>query len=206
MRLIFSVVVVLVYVALVGFILWFMGTRKWSPIRDRVSGLLQLLAVYTFVLALLSASGVFDALGSLRSDLVSSDPLLFLRANFWMLAGLFSAMSVALDPGTSSAFTWLTLPVLVVLLLLLFVYAVVHILVVVPIAYFAYLITSIPVDAILNAPSDVLIEIGTESVRIKALVMKNEATIRNVAVGIPALLFSLFLKVWPLVRRDRSQQ
>jgi hypothetical protein len=123
-----------------------------------------------------------------------------------MFAGIFGAMAVALDPSTQSVHVWIALPVLLVLGLLLFVYAVVHFFVIVPLAYFAYLITSVPVDAILNARSDVEIAIGTESVRIKALVLKNEAAIRNFAVGIPAFVVSLLLKIWPLVRRERPDK
>ena len=123
-----------------------------------------------------------------------------------MFAGMFSAMTVALDPSTLSVRTWIALPVLVVLMLVLFVYAIIHFLAVVPLAYFAYLITSVPVDAILNAPSDVEIAIGTETVGIKALVLKNEAAMRNFAVGIPAFMVSLLLKIWPLLRRERPSK
>ncbi len=206
MRTLVSVLVVLGYITLLALVLWFLAIRPRLPLKDKVSGLLQLLAVYTFILGLLSASGVFTAFGSLQRELTSPDPLLFLRANLTMFVGIFSAMSVALDPSTWSVGTWIALPVLFVLTLVLFLYAVVHFFVIVPLAYFAYLITSVPVDAILNAPSDVEISVGAESVRIKALVLKSEAAIRNFAVGIPAFVVSLLLKVWPLVRHGRPDK
>jgi hypothetical protein len=201
-----SVLVVLGYIGLLAFVLWSLAIRPRLPLKDKISGLLQLLAVYTLILGLLSTSGVFTVFGTLQRELSSPDPLLFLRANLFMFAGIFGAMAVALDPSTQSVHVWIALPVLLVLGLLLFVYAVVHFFVIVPLAYFAYLITSVPVDAILNARSDVEIAIGTESVRIKALVLKNEAAIRNFAVGIPAFVVSLLLKIWPLVRRERPDK
>jgi hypothetical protein len=204
MRTAVSVLVVLGYIGLLGFVLWFFATRRRLPLRDKISGLLQLLAVYTFVMGLLSASGVFTIFGSLQRELTSSDPLVFLRANLMMFTGLFSAMAVAMDPNTLSGRAWIALPLSVALTILLFVYALIHFLVIVPIAYFAYVITSVPVDAILNAPSDVQISIGSESVRIKELVLKNETAIRNFSVGIPSFVLSLLLKMWPLVRGERS--
>jgi hypothetical protein len=201
-----SILVVLGYIGLLAFVLWFLAIRPRLPLKDKISVLLQLLAGYTFILGLLSASGVFTFFGSLQLELTSPDALLFLRANLLMFAGIFGAMTVALDPSTLSVHPWIAPPVLLVLTLLLFGYALIHFFVIVPLAYFAYLITSVPVDAILNAPSDVEIAIGTESVRIKALVLKNEAAIRNFAVGIPAFTVSFLLKIWPLVRRERSDR
>lgn len=203
MRTLVSVLVVLGYIALVALVLWFLAIRPRLPLKDKVSGLLQLLAVYTFILGMLSASGVFADLRTLQKELTSPDPLVFLRANLIMFSGLFGAMSVALDPSTWSVITWITLPLLLVLELVLFLYAVVHFFAIVPLAYFAYLIASVPVDAILNAPSDVEISVGPESVRIKALVLKSEVALRNFAVGIPAFVVSLLLKASPLVRQKR---
>lgn len=204
MRILVSVLVVLGYIGFLAFVLWVLAIRPRLPLKDKISGLLHLLAVYTFILGLLSASGFFAAFGSLQRELTSPDPVQFLSANLAMFAIIFGAMSVALK-GAQSVFVW-TSPILFGLALLIFVYAVIHFLVIVPLAYFAYLITSVPVDAILNAPTDVEITIGAESVRIKALVLKNEGAIRNFAVGIPALMVSLLLKIWPLVRRKRPNK
>jgi hypothetical protein len=189
------------YAGLLAFVLWFLAVRPRLPLRERISGLLQLLAVYTFIVGLLSASGAFASLASLQRELASPDPLVFLRANLVAFAGLFAALAVALDPGALSAQTFIAVPVVILLELLLFVYAVVHFFVIVPLAYFAYFLASVPVDAILNAPSDVEIQFGKDSVAIKTLVQKNEVALRNFAVGIPAFMVSLFLKLWPLVRR-----
>ena len=127
--------------------------------------------------------------------------MLFLIGNLDIFVVLFSAMSVALNPNTISL---IALPVLLVLTLFLIMYALIHFLVIVPLAYFAYLITSVRVEAILNASSDVKIEIGPDTVRIKALILKKEVHIRNFAVGIPTYVVSLMLKIWPLVIRERQ--
>src|SRR5262245_61962681 len=169
MRLLVSGFVVLLYLGLLISVAWFIARRPGVRLTDKVSGLLQLLALYTFMLSLLSASGVFAGVGTLQRELASSDPLRFVRANAAMFAGLSGAMAVALHPGALSGYSVFTVPVLIVLELLLFMYAVVHFCVIAPMAYFAYVLTSVPVDAILRAPSDITFTFGKESVSIQAL-------------------------------------
>lgn len=203
MRTLVSLLAVLGMGGLAVFVLWFLAVRPRLPLRDRIAGLLQLVAVYTLLQGLLSSSGVFKVFAILQQGLTSPDPLVFLRANHWMFAGIFSALGLSFHPDTlATPFRFLLgVPVLVGLSLIVMVYAVVHFLVIVPIAYFAYLVTSVPVDAILNATSDVEITIGEAAVRIQALVAQNESAIRNFAVALPAFAVSLVLKMWPLLRR-----
>jgi hypothetical protein len=203
MRTLVSILAVLGLGGLAAFVLWWLAIRPHLPLRDRIAGLLQLVAVYTLLLGLLSSSGVFKILDTLQRDLTSPDPLLFLRANCVMFAGIFAALAVALRPETLAwdLRMWLGAPVLLGFALVGFVYSVVHFLAVAPIAYFAYVVTSVPVDAILNAAADTEIRFGDNAVRIKGLVTQNEAAIRNFAVALPAFAVSLVLKMWPLLRR-----
>lgn len=207
MKIFVYIVTVLVYVALLALILWLLAIRPRRPVKDKIAGLLQLLAVYTLVLGFLSSAGVFDTFNTLQEDLTSRDPVEFLAANLQAIAILFSGMSVALDPGTASstAMFLLGIPILLATAVILFVYAVIHFVVVVPIAYFGYLLTSIPIDAILNASTDVEIASGGGVIRIKHLVQQNEAAIRNFAVALPAFVTSLVLKIFPLLRRGDGQ-
>ena len=101
----------------------------------------------------------------------------------------------------TGAMQLLGFPVLLAQALGLFAYAIIHFLAIAPIAYFAYLVTSVPVDAILNSGSDIEIGSGVEAVCIKALVVQNETAIRHWAVALPAFAVSLFLKIWPLLKR-----
>jgi len=208
-RTLVSTLVVLGFGGLAASVLWWLAIRPRLPLRDRIAGLLQLVAVYTLLLGLLSSSGVFKVLDTLQRELTSPDPLRFLSANFFMFAGIFSALAVALRPDTLATGLrfLLGIPVLVGLTLVVCFYALVHFLAIVPIAYFAYVVTSVPVDAILNATADAEITIGGDAVRIKALVAQNEAAIRNFAVALPAFAVSLVLKIWPLLRRgERGAQ
>ena len=209
MRTLVSTLVVLGFGGLAAFVLWWLAIRPRLPLRDRIAGLLQLVAVYTLLLGLLSSSGVFKVLDTLQRDLTSPDPLRFLSANCVMFAGILITLGVALRPDTlaSELRMWLGAPVLLGLALVVLVYGLVHFLAIVPIAYFAYVVTSVPVDAILTAAADAEVSFGGHAVRIKPLVAQNEAAIRNFAVALPAFAVSLVLKIWPLLRRgERGAQ
>ncbi|MBZ5535762.1 MAG: hypothetical protein LAO31_07395 [Acidobacteriia bacterium] len=203
MRALVSILTVVLYMGLVAFVLWLIAIRPRLPVRDKIAGLLKLVAVYTLLFGLLSSSGVFKEFDGLQRELTSPDPLIFLRGNLSMFIILFGSMSVALDPNSKSSELrqLLGTPVLIAESLGLFAYAIIHFLAIAPIAYFAYLVTSVPIDAILNSGSDIEIRHGVEAIRIKALVVQNETAIRNFAVALPAFAVSLLLNIWPLLRR-----
>jgi hypothetical protein len=195
-------VTVAVYLTLAGFTLWFVATRLSGRLTDKVAALLALIGVYTLIVGLLSALGIFKQFAWVLADLTSPNPLRFARGNFMAFAIMFGAMSVALDPATASSglVFLLRMPPLLALGLLFFAYALVHFLVVVPVTYFAYLLTSQPIDAVLAASSDFGISADGQAIRIKALVEENAPAIRNFAVALPAFALSVILKILPLIR------
>lgn len=203
-------ILVFMYGCSLALSIWFFLVRSRGKISDRLAVFLQIVAGYTMLLGLFSTAGVLDSLVGLERDLTSSNPLKFLRGNLVAFAALFSAVAVGLDPstGASAARFLTTVPVLLGLLVLLAVYAVFHFLVVVPIAYLGYVITGIPIDAILRAqPSaDVTVTFGVSELRIKTLVEQNELPLRNFAVALPAFVLSLVLKMGPFLRSMRKHR
>ena len=207
MKILVYVLTILVYAGLVALVIWALAVRSRMPVKDKIAGLLQLVATYTFILGLLSSSGVFKVFDKLQLNLTSPNPLVFLSANTLLFSILFGGMVVALDPSTNSSELrfLLGLPILFAEALLLFAYAVIHFLVIVPIAYFGYLATSVPIDAILNSGSDIEFAMDGNVMRIKELISQNEAAVRNFAVSLPAFATSLVLKIWPLLRRGEKR-
>ena len=97
------------------------------------------------------------------------------------------------------------LPVLLVGLVILFMYAVAHFLIVVPVAYFGYLITSVPIEAIIHSGGDMKVAMGDDAGLIRELVIDKEVAFRNFAVALPAFMISFVLKISPLLRRRRER-
>jgi hypothetical protein len=208
MRTLAYVLTILVYVGLTALVLWLFAIRPRQPLKDRIANLLQLVAAYTFMLGLMSSSGVFKAFDWLQRDLTSQDPLRFLASNSEAFSIVYAAAAVAFDPTTSASMPrfFLGLPVLLAGVVILLAYTIVHFLVIVPIAYFGYLVTSVPIDAILKSGSDIEIKSGGGVIRIRELVQQNEPAIRNFAVAVPALLTSFVLKFGSLLRPASHKQ
>jgi hypothetical protein len=203
MKTLVSGVVWLLYVTVVFFVL----KRRQKSLSDRIGGLLQILTIYSTVVLLLSKAGVFDSLKGLEGDLTASNPLQFMRGNLVAFTTIFSGLFVALDPWTSASTLRLVLtaPMLIGMLLLVFAYAVFHVLIVVPVSYFGYLVTGVPIEAILAARgSEVSITYGKSHLLIADLVRQNEFVLRHFAVGLPATVLTSGLKLWPLIFSDRS--
>jgi hypothetical protein len=199
--------VVITYVLLLTFIVWLVGIRPRRPLRDRIAGLLQIVAAYAFTLGVLKAGGILEAFPDLSRGLTSNDLAVFLGSNFHAFGILFTALWVALSPTTTSsaAAFLLRLPVLIGLSVILVAYGVLHFLVVVPVAYVGYLITSVPIDAILHSARDATIENGKYLLEIKRTVVTHEVELRNFAVAVPAFVLGVVLKMLPLLKPGSTE-
>jgi hypothetical protein len=69
-----SILTLLAYLGMISFVLWFFASRGRLPTKDKVSRLLQRVAVYTLMLDLLSNAGVFKAFDGPRGELTSPVP------------------------------------------------------------------------------------------------------------------------------------
>ena len=112
---------------------------------------------------------------------------------------------MALGPFASIGYI-VKMPFLIFLSIILIAYTFIHLLVIVPITYFGYLITSIPIDAVLNSTQDVIVKANNDVIiNIKDLIKDNEVTIRNFAVGLPAFAISVIFKLVPLLRKRADE-
>jgi hypothetical protein len=59
---------------MISFVRWFFAIRGRLPTKDKVSRLLQRVAVYALMLGMLSNSGVFKAFDGVRGELTSPVP------------------------------------------------------------------------------------------------------------------------------------
>ncbi len=208
MKLAPKAVLFVAYLALVFGLCWLLRSRLRLPLARVATSLLQMVAIYTLLLGFFLQAGVLDALPTLRDELTSTDPAAFLAGNLTAFAVLSSALAIALDPSTSSSIPrfLLSTPVLLALVVVFFVYALVHFLVVVPVSYFGFLITSVPIDAILYSGAERVISInGGESLRIREIVDANEASLRRFAVALPAFVMFMIVKALSAVK-GRAQR
>jgi hypothetical protein len=73
-----------------------------------------------------------------------------------------------------------------------------------PLAYFGYVLTSVPIDSILLSGHDMEFGDGTHVVKVKELFVANEVAIRNFAVALPALGTSILIKSRDLFTKPKT--
>jgi hypothetical protein len=184
--------------------IWLFFIRPRKPWSDRLTPLLLLVAIYAFVLGALAHAKIIPD-SQVLEGMTSAELSSFLRSNVLFLVDLFSAWAAMLEAVRASSGTVYSLQAAVVLLfgLLGIVCALLHVLVIMPLAYIAYLAAAVPVDAVGGSSADVTIRIGGQSVALKALVAANAVAIKSFAVAASAASLAAAIKILTLCRQGR---
>ncbi|MEA1985279.1 MAG: hypothetical protein U9N13_06465 [Euryarchaeota archaeon] len=177
--------------------IWIFLIRGHGSLQAKLELLLEILALYTFMFGFLAQTGILDHFEDLIRDMTSPNLYEFLRANLVFLTILFSTLAVALDPKKARYGPSYPLELLLLLVVgsLVFVYAVFHILVIVPIVYLPYVMVSIPLRNIQASEGDIVIQYGKGTVNIKDVVSSNEVSVRNLLIAVPAMVLALVVRV-----------
>jgi hypothetical protein len=201
-----SVAAIVIYVGLLAINVYFLMVKPAASWDRKIGLLLGILGVYTFAFAFLSQTDVFKQLPSLDENLTSPNLFDFASANFVAIGSLFLALSAGLRQRrelqarklmdrTANPLLLLFAGLLALLeaiarslftllrFVLTFAFVGFYLVVVAPIAYTAYFVVSIFVRDLIT----------------EAVAHRHGATIRNLLVAIPSLVFSLVLNASFLV-------
>ena len=181
---------------------WLFFIRPRKPWSDKLSPLLLLVAIYAFTLGALAQAKVIPD-SQVLEGMTSAELSSFLRSNVLFLVDLFSAWAVMLEAVRASSGTLYSLQAAVVLLfgLLGVVCALLHVLVIMPLAYIAYLAAAVPVDAVTGSSADVTVRIAGQSVALKALVAANAVAVKSFLVALSAASLAAAIKLLALCKR-----
>jgi hypothetical protein len=201
-----AIIIVFVGVLLVDSWVFFIRPRK--PLREKLSFLFQVVATYTFAFGLLAQTKLLATFGTLAQDMTSPNLFEFLRGNFAFLALLFSGLATALEPIKEAYGPLYILEMFVLLIggLLTLVYAVFHLLVIVPFTYLAYMLVAVPINAIVTSASDMAFAIGGQTISIKSVVTENVVSFRNFTIAVPAMSLALTSKMVDLIRQGKGNK
>jgi hypothetical protein len=187
---------------LAAFDLWLILVVPDAAWDKKVSFVLALIGIYTFAFGVIEGSGILAWWPRLGRDLTGPHPVLLLGAIVTLLGMLFSAAALAIDSKkTSESFdrrgglylSFLQMPVIFLVMIILIPFALVYILFVVPLAWIAYAIVSAPLDSLLTSARDQEWTVEDRSITIKQLVDEHLVTLRNALVAVPALVSSVVL-------------
>lgn len=181
---------------------WLLFIRPRRPWTDRLSPVLLLVALYALALGALALARLVPETQTLEG-MTSAELSTFLRSNFLLLLDLFSAWAAMIDAVKTSSGTFYSWQMAVGLLfgLLSFVCAVLHLLVIMPLAYVAYLAASVPVEAIRGASAEVTVRLGGQSVALKTLVAAHTVAAKSLLVAASAASLAAAIKLLALCRR-----
>jgi hypothetical protein len=149
---------------------------------ENIATVLKIVTVYTFTFGVLTSVGVLRAFPSLASYLTSPNLLEFMVGNFRASAIVAQGVTVMEEPLKNGFMATAGIEPLVLMILtpILLVGIFLYIGIVMPWAYLAYVIVSVPVNAVLTAGPDSCVFIGEGSnYCIKAAVKADPITFKN---------------------------
>lgn len=180
-------------------LLYYYSQKPWY---DRLGFVLQIIGLYGTALGFIQRTEALKNFAGL-DEINSPDPVRFVRGNFIFLSQFFLITSIGFDSkrsaSSSMALGCLGQVLLLVLFPFLFLYALIHLLLICPPAYFAYLLTNAIVESIVGASSDMALESTepdgkTQSLKLKEVIASNRSAAVSFLIGIPATVLGLVVK------------
>ncbi len=196
------------YVAAVALILLLMaaplafiaayGDAPWS---SRLGFALQVLAVYGISFGFVQKADALKGLPAL-DEMTSPNLLKFVRGNANFLSMLNSLAWVGLGPrvrGASQGLGALGVALVLCAIPMVLVYCVLHVLLIMPLAYLGYLFSSAIVESVAGSADDAE---WTETqrgqvvadIRLRSAFADNRAAMKSFLIGIPATMVGMILK------------
>ena len=156
----FELLVILVFLGLLTLNGWIFIVWGKGPSLAKVELVLGILAFYTFAFGLLMQTKILEDFRDIAEYMTSPNLFKFICGNLEFLTLLFSMLSVALETRkTHHSFLYplLDMPLLLIGAIGIFIYAALHIVIILPIAYIGYVIVSVPIRNIQTSAHDIAI-------------------------------------------------
>ena len=190
--------IVLAYLGLVALNVWLLWVLPNAATREKVAFVLALIGLYSLALNFSKGSGLTATFPSWLEDSTSPSLRSFAAGAFRTLSVLFlfgSQFVRGFPPPSVAplrlAGTLLALPLALVVVVVLFAVAADYLVVIVPLAYIAYLFAGVFLDAAENAPNDVVLSSEEGVVTVKTMIAEHHAELRTLVVGVPSTVLGI---------------
>jgi len=195
-----AIVILSVIIGLIGemLALYYWGQGSWDEL---ISFILQILTFYGLGMTFLSRMEVLREAKFKLDDITSANLFIFIGGNFRLISMFLHIASLGIQsqktrisPLGETGGCLLTLVTPVILL-----YALFHILVVMPVTYVFYLLASAIVESVRISSKDAIVSTVNQSTNVelslREIVSRDPVTAKSVIVGVPAALITLILKL-----------
>ena len=190
--------VVLAFLVLLALNVWLLWFVPDAPATEKASFALTLVGFYSLALNFSTDSGLAKAFPGWLSELTSPNLREFVAASFRVMAVVFFMASLfvrGFPPPMLSRLgllgAFLALPLALAVVVAIFAAGAAYLVVIVPLAYLAYLLASILLDSIENAPEDVALSSEEGSVTMRGAVSQHRVQLRTLVVGVPATVLGI---------------
>jgi hypothetical protein len=198
--------IVLAYFVLLALNVWLLWFLPAAPATEKASFVLTLVGFYSLALNFSSNSGLTQAFPDWLEGMTSSNLRDFAAGAFRMTAVAFLLGSLfvrGFPPPLLSRLSFVgvlvALPLALAALVALVVVSAAYLVVIVPVAYIAYLFAAIVLDAVENAPEDFVVSSGDESITMQGTVREHRAQLRTLVVGVPATVLGIGTTAYSLL-------
>jgi hypothetical protein len=184
---------------------WLLSTHVRGSVIDRISFALGIVGLYSIVLGFVQRSKELKGFGGFVEGMTSANLLEFVATNLQVLGLLLLTIAPAAGSGSKrtaehnrllgalGGVLFLIVPFVVVA------YVVFHVLVIMPLAYVAYLLAEAAVDRLASAPTDTLAfataASGIQSIRLSDVILSDRVASKSYLVGLPATFLALALNL-----------
>lgn len=198
MSVLITAILILLLIGEIAVLIYF-NQHSWYK---RISFILQIIGVYGIGIGFVQKSDLLKSFKGI-DDMTSSNPVRFIRGNFVFL-GIFSslaAVSLGLNRSQKKPMALGCFGQFLVICMFpfLFLYFVVHLILICPFAYIGYLFSSALVEAITGSLDD--IEWGSTSagekskkMSVREIIASNPTAAKSFLIGIPAVLLAFITK------------
>ena len=190
--------VVLAFLVLLALNVWLLWFVPDATATEKASFALTLVGFYSLALNFSNNSGLAEAFPGWLSELTSPNLREFVAASFRVMSVVFLMASLfvrGFPPPMLSRLgllgALLALPLALAVVVAIFVAGAAYLVVIVPLAYLAYLLASILLDSIENAPEDVALSSEEGSVTMREAVSQHRVQLRTLVVGVPSTVLGI---------------
>lgn len=198
-RVVIASIIILLAVGEITVLIYF-GHGSWD---NRLSFIFQIIGFYGIGMGFVQKSNLLKNFAGVSEDMTSPDPGRFVAGNLRFLGIVSSLTAAGLDVNrtekSSMPLGCFGQILILCLFPFLFLYFLVHLLLICPFAYIGYLLASAFVESITGAARDFeWASTGpaqeTQKVSVKEIIASDPAAAKSFLIGIPAQLLSFILK------------
>ena len=196
-------IIILILLLVLGaeiFLLAKFGRGKWN---DKLGLALSVIGFYGISIGFIKKSAIGKTFSNLLEEMTSPNPILFMAGNFSFMGLFLNLVSLGFDkkrnPQSSLPLGCAGMFLLLLLFPFVLGYTIFHLLIIMPLAYLAYLISSAIIETICGAAGDIEMAQSApgeadKKLSLKSIISSDREASKSFLIGVPSIVIAFLLK------------